>query len=225
MQNILMVWDLDGTLIFCLEGRKAMELAFYELYGIRNAFEKVTMAGRLDAFIVREAFKENGIPETEIDSFFDTYCRILEEFMQDADQVWLLPGVKEILKNTSSDSTIHHALATGNIERGARIKLAPYDLNKYFPVGGFGDQELERWQIVDLAIKRAEEYYGVTYQKENIYVIGDTPRDIECGKILGIKSIAVATGPYDEEKLRMHSPDYLFPNLEKTEAVLKIFHK
>ena len=82
MQNILMVWDLDGTLIFCLEGRRAMELAFYQLYGIRNAFEKVKMAGRLDAFIVREAFKENGIPRKRSIRFLDTYCRILEEFMQ-----------------------------------------------------------------------------------------------------------------------------------------------
>ena len=60
------------------------------------------------------------------------------------------------------------------ILKGCSIKLKPYDLNQYFPVGGFGDQELERWQIVNLAIKRAQEYYGAVYQKENIYVIGDT---------------------------------------------------
>jgi phosphoglycolate phosphatase len=210
-------------LIYCMEGRRALETAFYRHYGIENGFHDIKMAGRLDAFIVRDAFKKNDVDEEEIDLFLDTYCSILQEIMQTSDTIFVLPGVKEILKNTISNFNIHHALATGNIEKAARIKLKHYDLDEYFPVGGFGDHELERWEIVEQAIKRAQDHYGTRYQKENIYVIGDTPLDIECGKILGIKSIAVSTGPYDEEKLKPYFPDYLFSDLRNHKQFLNIF--
>ncbi|QZY53751.1 HAD family hydrolase [Crassaminicella profunda] len=224
MKEILMVWDIDGTLINgkgC--GRAAMEKAFYKLFGRERAFEDVRMAGRLDAMIVKDAFFKHTIIDGDKKLFFDTYCKILEEILKRKEYIEILPGVKNILAYNSKEHKFFHALGTGNIERGARLKLEVHDLNQYFLVGGFGDEEVERWEIIQRAIQRAQKVHEIKYHKENIYVIGDTKLDIECAKILGIKSIAVATGGNSVEELKTHSPDYLLENLEDKNKFLKIF--
>lgn len=226
MKDILMIWDVDGTLIDSRScGRKAMDKAFDVLFGIENAFMGIKMAGRLDAMIVRDAMENKGIAEQDrIKLFFDTYCEILEHMLASGeDYVQILPGIQEIFQNQDHPHNLCHVLGTGNIERGARIKLKPHDLNKYFPVGGFGDVVLERWQMIHQAIENAQVYHGLEYEKENIYVVGDTPLDIECGKILGVKSIAVATGGHTLEALMEHAPDYLFTDLGDREKFFEIF--
>ena len=78
------------------------------------------------------------------------------------------------------------------------------------------------WDPTEKAIKKAEDYYTIAFEKENVYVIGDTPRDIECGKILKIKSVAVATGGYSYNDLLKYDPDYIFNNFEVFEEFLDI---
>lgn len=224
MKDILMVWDIDGTLINgrgC--GRYAMEKSFSTLFGIKNGFGNIKMAGRLDAMILRDAFKNNNIVDTDISLFFDTYCDMLEELLMTEEYIEILPGVKNILKRSSKQDNFFNALGTGNIEKGARIKLKTHDLNKYFQIGGFGDEALERWEIIHKAIENAQMIKNIKYDKENIYVIGDTALDIECAKILEVKSIAVATGAHSVEELIKHRPDYLFENLEDTDEFFSIF--
>ncbi|QXM05528.1 HAD family hydrolase [Crassaminicella indica] len=224
MKDILIVWDIDGTLINSKGcGRAAMEKAFYQLFGLEKAFKEVNMAGRLDAMIVNDAFDKNNIINRDIDLFFDIYCKVLEEMLIDKDYIKILPGVKAILEHNSQEYNIFHALGTGNIEKGARIKLKPHNLNKYFKVGAFGDEAIERWEMVHKAIQRAQAFNGIIYNRENIYVIGDTKLDIECAKILGIKSIAVATGAHSAELLREYAPDYLLESLEDKNKFLGIF--
>ncbi|QEK12768.1 hypothetical protein FQB35_10745 [Crassaminicella thermophila] len=224
MKNILMIWDIDGTLINSRGcGRKAMEEAFCSIFGIEKAFNDINMAGRLDAIILKDALYKHGIVDVDMTLFFDTYCNILENILMKKDYIKILPGIEKILESGSEYHNFFHALGTGNIEKGARIKLKAYDLNKYFPVGGFGDEELERWQIIHKAVESAQAFHNITYDKENIYVIGDTPRDIECAKILGVKSIAVATGSHSLEELMEHLPDYLFESFEDTEKFFCIF--
>ncbi|MCT4604823.1 MAG: HAD hydrolase-like protein [Marinisporobacter sp.] len=223
MKEILMVWDIDGTLINsggC--GRDAMEKTFYKLFGLEKAFENVNMAGRLDAMIVEDALLKHTIKAIDKKLFFDTYCEILKEILQGKDYIEILPGVKNILEHSSKEHNFFHALGTGNIERGARIKLKVHELNGYFQVGGFGDHRVERWEIIQKAIDLAQKVQGIKYAKKNIYVIGDTKLDIECAKILGIKSIAVATGSYSAEKLAQYAPDYLLESLENKTEFLKI---
>ncbi|MCT4620133.1 MAG: HAD hydrolase-like protein [Marinisporobacter sp.] len=225
MKEILIVWDIDGTLINsggC--GRDAMEKAFYKLFGLEKAFENVNMAGRLDAMIVEDAFLNHTIMDADKKLFFDTYCETLKGILEGKDYIEILPGVKNILEHSSKEHNFFHALGTGNIERGARIKLEVHDLNQHFQVGGFGDDKVERWEIIQRAIHLAEVVHGIKYMKENIYVIGDTKLDIECAKILGIKSIAVATGSYSAEKLAEYAPDYLLESLEDQTEFLKIFN-
>jgi phosphoglycolate phosphatase-like HAD superfamily hydrolase len=51
-------------------------------------------------------------------------------------------------------------------------------------------------------------------------IIGDTPSDIHCGRPIGARAIAVATGHYTVDALASHDPDAVFIDLGDTEAVL-----
>ena len=66
------------------------------------------------------------------------------------------------------------------------------------------------------------EKHGEEFSPENIFVIGDTPRDIECGKIIGAKTVAIATGDYSRDQLASHHPDFLFEDLSDTEHVISV---
>ena len=79
------------------------------------------------------------------------------------------------------------ALLTGNLVRGAEIKLSHYGVWDYFEFGAFADDHHERNELRRFACARALEKHGEEFSPENIFVIGDTPRDIECGKVIGAK--------------------------------------
>lgn len=223
MKNILLIWDIDGTLIDSKGlGRKAMDKAFFNLYNIREGFKDVNMAGRLDSRIVKKAFMINRIVDSNLVSFFDKYEENLKQELKSNTSSRVLPGINEILEWTSQQENLFHVLGTGNCERGARLKLSHLGLDKYFKIGGFGDEDAERWEIIKKAIENAQSFYKTDFKKENIYVIGDTPLDIECGKILEIKSIAVATGGYGYEDLLECEPDYIFQSFEVFEEFLSL---
>lgn len=224
MKSTLLIWDIDGTLINPKRsGRMALDKAFHKVYGIENAFDGIRMSGRLDGVIVRDAFCKHNISEGDIYSFYDIYCKTLKEITLNENPIQLLPGVKDILDACNTSNDYYHVLGTGNMERGARIKLESKGLNKYFLTGGFGDENQQRWEIISKAIKEAELAFKVKFNKNNIYVVGDTPHDIESGKILGIKTIAVATGSHSFKELIEHEADHTLKSLEDTSNFLKIF--
>ncbi len=199
-----------------------MDEAFYELYNIKEGFKDVSMAGRLDSQIIKKAFELNKIDEKNFVSFLDKYEEMLKKVLKNNTSPRILPGVNEILKHSYEKESLFHVLGTGNCERGARLKLSHLGLDKHFKIGGFGDEDSHRWQIIKKAIEQAEGYYEIDFHKENIYVIGDTPLDIECGKILHIKSVAVATGGYSYHDLVQCDPDYIFDSFEGFEEFLDI---
>jgi phosphoglycolate phosphatase-like HAD superfamily hydrolase len=51
-------------------------------------------------------------------------------------------------------------------------------------------------------------------------IVGDTPSDIHCGRPIGARAIAVATGHYTVEALAEHEPAAVFADLADTDAVL-----
>ena len=109
-------------------------------------------------------------------------------------------------------------LLTGNAERGAQYKLKYFNLDPYFPIGAFGDHSLHRWELVDIAMKQAEAHWARSWPKSEVWLIGDTPQDIEAAKKSGVRVAAVATGPYSLEDLGSLRPDLLFPDLSLPEA-------
>jgi phosphoglycolate phosphatase-like HAD superfamily hydrolase len=104
--------------------------------------------------------------------------------------------------------------------RGAEIKLSHYGVWDYFEFGAFADDHHDRNELTKFARARALEKHGEQFTPESIFVIGDTPRDIECGKVVGAKTVAIATGNYSRAELAAHDPDFLLDDLSETEAVI-----
>jgi phosphoglycolate phosphatase-like HAD superfamily hydrolase len=112
-------------------------------------------------------------------------------------------------------------LMTGNLEAGARIKLSPWDLNRFFPTGGFGSDALERHEIGQVARDRFERLLGAPIEREEIWVVGDTVADIEAARRCGFRVLAVGTGWTGAEVLQAAEPDAYLPDLSDTQESLR----
>ncbi|MEK6528279.1 MAG: HAD family hydrolase [Nitrospirota bacterium] len=209
----LVLFDIDGTLLHTGgAGTRAMNMAFQGLFGIEQAFGRIPMAGKTDILIMKEGLEAHGFNNTDgnLSNMIDAYLKHLEI---EIDNPWkqLKPGIQEIL-NVLKETGIALGLLTGNLEKGARIKLEPFGLNKYFPEGAFGSDHENRDELLPIAIKRFSSR-GLCFSPENCIVVGDTPRDVQCAKIHGAKCIAVATGPYSMEELLATDADIVFDSL------------
>ena len=222
--NFLLVWDVDGTLVNSKGlGKKSMNKAFLEIFGIEKALDKIDMAGRLDYTIIKKALFENQISISNYNRLFEKYYDFLKIELAGVSSI-ACPGIVSTMKELKCKGTIFNALGTGNIELGARLKLSVDKLNSYFPIGGFGNEEYERWEIINHAIEKSMLFYDIDFKKENIFVIGDTGRDIFSGKKIGVKTIGIASGNTSSFELGKLEPDYLFENLLLYEDFLKVFN-
>ncbi|HOP32663.1 MAG TPA: HAD family hydrolase [Candidatus Hydrothermia bacterium] len=219
---LLLLFDIDGTLINSGgAGAAALNRAFKSRYNVDDAMAAVDPHGQTDMVIVEEIFlkKLKKTPSTEeIKEILDLYVGYLREEVNRAERYVVLPYVRETLDFLLKENEFVLGLATGNVEEGARIKLERGDLNKYFPFGGFGSDSRVRSEIVRKAVER-----GGNYSKkkpDEVYVIGDTPLDIEAGKKASCKTIGIATSIYSVEELKKCKPDYTISNMGE---LLRIF--
>lgn len=213
MRNRLILFDVDGTLIDSGgAGMRALNKAFLELFGIRDAFRGISMAGKTDTLIIREELVLNGIPwyNGEVEMVIGRYIDLLKVEIENP-QRKAKPGVYEILEGFAARG-LPLGLLTGNIEAGARIKLNPFGLNSHFPSGAFGSDHDDRDMLLPVAISRYHEL-GIHVLPEDCVVIGDTPRDIQCAHVHGAGCIAVATGPYDRDSLAGAGADLVLDDL------------
>ncbi|MEK6673958.1 MAG: HAD family hydrolase [Nitrospirota bacterium] len=211
----LLLFDIDGTLLDSGgAGTKAMNLAFEEVFSIPDAFNGIDMAGKTDTQIMKEGMKRHNISSDNgrLPSLCKSYIsHLLHEIKNPAKH--LKPGIVSTLDSLRAIKGLYLGLLTGNIETGARIKLDAFGLNSYFSFGAFGNDHEERNSLLPVAIKQ----FRSLYQKDACYtdciVIGDTPRDVECAKVHGALSVAVATGPYSYKTLVKSDADMVLYNL------------
>lgn len=218
----LLLWDVDGTLVRGNgAGRRAMNRAFQEVFGIPDAFANVEMAGALDLAFMADVFRRYQVDTGRLEDFLYHYYRALRaEFTPE--QAELLPGVVDLLEAIEADGRIFNALGTGNLEVAARIKLDVFDLNRFFPVGGFCERPVERYVVLENAVLQAEAYYGVDFPPERVIVIGDTVRDVAAARQIGARAVAVATGSCRYEDLERAEPDLLLWDLTDSEPLLQM---
>jgi len=225
MTQKLVLFDIDGTIMTGGgSGKRAMDRALLEIFGTAGSSNSYSFGGKTDRQIVLDLIGKTGVPaETILEKMgvvFDLYIEALkEEVLLDARRR-LLPGVRELLGLLYERGDAVLGLLTGNIERGAKIKLTSFELHSYFVVGAYGDDAISRNDLPEIAVERARRLTNKLFQEKNIVIIGDTPLDIECGLKVNAKSIAVATGTFSPAQLKPYQPDYLFENLEKSEEVL-----
>ncbi|MCK6623300.1 MAG: HAD hydrolase-like protein [Calditrichaceae bacterium] len=226
-QRKLLLFDVDGTLILTRgRGRQAMVAAAEAEFGRPIRMEFKDFAGSTDRRIIAEMLAKNGIavenPETALHRVLVRYLKELQPLMSAPGTVEILPGVKNLLEAVSRNGEFVPGLLTGNIEQGARIKLEAAGLNSYFSFGAYGDDHADRNQLPGFALRRAEALCGENFPAESVWIIGDTPKDVECARVNRLRSLAVATSAWSVADLMEHSPDAALPNFADTEAVLKV---
>jgi phosphoglycolate phosphatase-like HAD superfamily hydrolase len=133
--------------------------------------------------------------------------------------------VRELLATLASRSDVAQGLLTGNLRRGAEIKLGRHGLWKHFAFGAFADDSERRNDLGPHAVRRACVHHAVEFAADRVWVIGDTPHDVECGQVIGARTIAVATGRYSVDELRAHQPTAVFADLSDTAAVLALLDR
>jgi phosphoglycolate phosphatase len=151
----------------------------------------------------------------------ETYLVSLEEQLPQREGI-VHPGILEILELSRQRPDLVNALLTGNLERGAKLKLTHYNIWHYFEFGAFADDSSNRNDLGPVALRRAYEKKGVQIPPEKVFVIGDTPHDIACARVIGAKAIAVATGGYSSAELESHCPDALFEDFRHPEKFFEL---
>lgn len=223
----LLLFDIDGTLITSGgAGEGALMDAMQQRFGIEEDLKGITIAGATDALIARMMLEKNGLAASSenITALLDAYLSFLgQRLSRHAGHV--LPGIIGLLDRLRQREDCVLALLTGNLVRGAEVKLSHYGVWEYFEFGAFADDHHDRNELTRFARARALEKHGDEFSPENIFVIGDTPRDIECGKVVGARTVAIATGNYSRAELAAHHPDFLFDDLSDTEQVIEILLK
>lgn len=218
------LFDIDGTLIRSGgAGKQAFEQALHNAFGVDATEQDIPFSGRTDRAIVLDLFCcfEIKATETAWQRFSESYLQQLPECLA-ASEGYVLPGVGDLLEELRRCPSVATGLLTGNASEGARIKLDHYGLTDYFHFGGYGDRQLDRNLVAHEAVAAARQYVTKPFNSEQIYVIGDTPLDVRCGRAIGAQVIAVCTGSHTETELAVAEPDLLLKDLSEHGALLEV---
>ena len=212
----LILFDIDGTLIRTEgAGVKAFAQTSAEEYNLPEATKNMSFAGRTDRSLVKLILEQGNLESTEaeIERFFAAYIKRLSHFLP-ADNTRPLPGVVDLMKRLRGCKPAPViGLLTGNHPKGAEFKLRHYHLWDEFEMGAFGDQSFDRNDLAREALAWAQNRWQ-DIRPEEILVIGDTERDIQCARAIGARVLAVATGDIGVEELQTYGPDWTVPSLE-----------
>ena len=221
---IVCLFDIDGTLLASGgAGKAALEAALTEEFGI-SLRDAVPYAGRTDRAIIRDLFRLHEIPDTQanLDKILSGYLGRLPESLRRHDGK-VLPGIEGLLRFLKWEGSITLGLLTGNVRSGAQTKLGHFGLFDYFAFGGFGDRHFERDDVAREALGRVHHHVGTHVTPDRIWVIGDTPLDVQCARAIGAKVAAVATGLHTVAELQAHAPDVVLADLADPRPLLALW--
>jgi phosphoglycolate phosphatase-like HAD superfamily hydrolase len=197
MSTILVLWDIDHTLIDNHGVNKETYACAFELLTCRRAEHLALTEGRTQPAIMRKMLlrRQRGHE---------------------------LPGARDALASLQSRPEIVQSVLTGNIKPNAVTKLSAFGLDGYidFEVGGYGSDDEARDKLVGIAQERAVSKYDIKFGMENTVIIGDTPRDVQAGRDGGARVVAVASGSDSAEALLAAGADIVLPDLRDTSAVV-----
>jgi phosphoglycolate phosphatase len=207
---IACLFDIDGTLLASGgAGKAALEAAFTEIFGIALRVH-VPYSGRTDRAIARDLLGQH-----DVEPSMDNWQKLLTAYLArlpdslNQHQGRVLPGMLALLQALQKRSDVALGLLTGNVRAGARVKLGHYGLYDHFAFGGFGDHHYERDDVAREALAAIHAHIGPHVLPERVWVIGDTPLDVQCARAIGAKVVAVCTGSHCYDELHASSPELL----------------
>jgi len=211
----VLLFDIDGTLLNTGgAGQQAMEQALASVFGVTRPTVGISAAGRTDRAITHDLFTYHGIePLPELwQRFQQAYLEQLGEILPQLEGQ-VLPGIESLLETLSAREDVVLGLLTGNLAGGAELKLRHYGLHRYFVGGGFGDEHHDRDDVARMARAVIAEHCTFDIVDDRLWVVGDTPHDVRCGRAINARVAAVATGSFTLEQLRETNPDQLYADL------------
>jgi len=219
-EDKLLLFDLDGTLVNLRGvGFRSLKIITKEILNSDKDISSIDVYGKTDTQIFEDIVNFINFDKKNFkqiyNKFVNRYLYYLKKEVQKIDFDPVINNIREFLADVSKRKNIYIGLLTGNIKKGAKIKLSRWGILKYFKFGAFGDDNINRNKLVPIAKKRAEELFSKKFKKKNIYIIGDTPKDIEAAKKNNVISVAIASGNYNKEYLAKFSPDFLFENISE----------
>lgn len=225
MNPKLFLFDIDGTLI-STHGipRKAMRTVLQRRFADFNYDDNFNFSGRTDWEIVEHLlrFDKKEVNTELIHEILREFSIELEQELKDGKKPYIHPGVEVLLQKLSVENDGYLGLVTGNIEKGAKLKLHAAGLSHFFPIGGYGNDSKNRDDLAPIAIQRAAAYYKIKADKKNIWIIGDSIYDVFCAQNNKLRCLAVCTGWTKFEELQAVNPEYLVQDLSDLQNILKI---
>jgi phosphoglycolate phosphatase-like HAD superfamily hydrolase len=216
--------DIDGTLMHSgRAGVRGMNAAFLRLYGVTGALDQVSLAGRTDRAIIGDVLRGLGhqVSDEAVRALREAYLEHLAaEMSKPVAGAELLPGVTDLLDALEARGDIAVGLLTWNFERGAAIKLGYFQLWSRFAFGAFGDEHVDRRDLVPVARAHAARA-GADVPVDRVVVIGDTPLDVDCARAHGATSVGVATGPFSRADLAGAQADLVLDTLADTDGLVR----
>lgn len=222
----LILFDIDGTLLRDgISSKIAFARALRETYNTTGPIQAFQFAGMTDPECVTEIMRLAGIDDQTIhhrrEECLRRYVEILQSEMLLHDDGKLFPGVRELLERLNKLDSVLVGLLTGNVLRGAELKLKRWDLERYFRFGAYGDDHEQRPVLAQIALEKARSLSGRQFTGSETTVIGDTPKDIACARAIGARAVAVATGSVGRDELARSEPDALLDSFEDHTAALR----
>jgi phosphoglycolate phosphatase len=223
----LVLFDIDGTLIRAgtTVHRAAFAHAFRTVYDLDLTLDGLSAAGRTDTWLLHEPLRGAGLKDeyirelmprafAEMGAYVDLRLGSLRDNV--------LPGVQHVLQSLQAQGVML-GLLTGNLSSIAHAKMRSAGLDRYFDLGGFGEESEVRSDLVPVALSKAGEGMDGIVDPRQVVIVGDTPLDIEAGSVHGVRTCGVATGPFDQDALRAAGADLVLPSLQGAEdAILKL---
>ncbi len=213
----VILFDIDGTLLKTGGvGYAVFDRIFADFYSVPNVTKGFSAGGKTDDIIIHELFGKihaRAPRADELQKIRGRYLELFPQYYQKADSVQILPRAVETVQALAQRPNVSLGLATGNYKQTAYAKIRKIGLADHFGYGGFGCDSAERESLTAMALTRALE--RLPTKPSQVYVVGDTHRDIECARHIGAQAIAVATGSNSYADLKSRNPDYLLKDLSE----------
>ena len=212
------LFDIDGTLISTGgAGARSWRYAFEELHGVPADIGEFTDAGMTDPVVARLTFRAavgHDPSPTELATVMAAYLDRLPYEVEHSDGYRVLDGAEDVLRRLGRDGILL-GITSGAVEAAAHIKLSRAGLNRYFPFGGYGSDSADRVELTRRAIERGGMLIGDTIAPADVFVVGDTPKDVEAAHGAGCVAVATATGHYDRDQLAATGAEHVLGSLRE----------
>jgi phosphoglycolate phosphatase-like HAD superfamily hydrolase len=230
MAERLILWDIDGTLVSAgPAARVAFDLAVARVVGREPEDHGIQMSGKTDPQIALEILATMALSDREARDRLPEVLRHLERELERAVDVIrrdgrALPGAREVLERLSRTPGVVQSILTGNLAANARLKLGAFGLDELveLDIAATGSDHHDRTELVPLALAKAEAKHGRSFDPSETWVIGDTPRDLECARAGGARCLLVATGRFDVDALQLLASDAVLADLSDVDSVTRI---